>query len=113
MPLHRRFTARNALLVLLAWLFVGLLFHLSGTEKQTPAITPSSNGKGTTSVKGGGKKGGKRRTAVVVASQQDEDSSWLEEYFPHWEKNIYKVDDATAKLTVEKNKGRESMVYLT
>jgi hypothetical protein len=54
-----------------------------------------------------------RRTAVVVASQSSENATWLEEYFPEWEKNIYRVDDANAPLTVPKNKGRESMVYLT
>ena len=54
-----------------------------------------------------------RRTAFVVASQSSENATWLEEYFPHWEKNIYHVDDPSAELTVPKNKGRESMVYLT
>jgi hypothetical protein len=54
-----------------------------------------------------------RRTAVVVASQSSENATWLEEYFPEWEKNIYRVDDANAPLSVPKNKGRESMVYLT
>jgi hypothetical protein len=54
-----------------------------------------------------------RRTAVVVASQASENATWLNEYFPLWEKNIYRVDDPRAPLTVPKNKGRESMVYLT
>ncbi|KAI8943097.1 hypothetical protein NX059_001128 [Plenodomus lindquistii] len=54
-----------------------------------------------------------RRTAVVVASQASENATWLDDFFPHWEKNIYRVDDASAPLTVPKNKGRESMVYLT
>jgi hypothetical protein len=54
-----------------------------------------------------------RRTAVVVASQRSENATWLEENFPLWEMNIYRVDDADALLTVPKNKGRESMVYLT
>jgi hypothetical protein len=54
-----------------------------------------------------------RRTAVVVASQSSENATWLDEYFPEWEKNIYRVDDPNAPLTVPKNKGRESMVYLT
>jgi hypothetical protein len=54
-----------------------------------------------------------RRTAVVVASQASENATWLQEYFPQWEKNIYRVDDPEAPLTVPKNKGRESMVYLT
>jgi hypothetical protein len=54
-----------------------------------------------------------RRTAVVVASQRSENATWLNEFFPRWEKNIYRVDDSNAPLTVPKNKGRESMVYLT
>ncbi|KNG45707.1 f-box domain containing protein [Stemphylium lycopersici] len=54
-----------------------------------------------------------RRTAVVVASQSSENATWLNEYFPQWEKNIYRVDDQHAPLTVPLNKGRESMVYLT
>ncbi len=54
-----------------------------------------------------------RKTAVVVASQASENATWIGEAFPKWERNIYMVDDPNAKLTVPKNKGRESMVYLT
>lgn len=54
-----------------------------------------------------------RRTAVVVASQASENATWIGEAFPKWEQNIYSVDDPTAALTIPKNKGRESMVYLT
>lgn len=54
-----------------------------------------------------------RRTAVVVASQASENATWISEAFPKWEQNIYSVDDPNAVLTVPKNKGRESMVYLT
>jgi hypothetical protein len=50
---------------------------------------------------------------LVVASMKHENSSWLSIYFPDWKKDIYVVDDPTAPLTVPKNKGRESMVYLT
>ncbi|KAF2686670.1 hypothetical protein K458DRAFT_298200 [Lentithecium fluviatile CBS 122367] len=70
-------------------------------------------GKGSRISGSGGKKGAARRTAVVVASQASEDATWLDTYFPRWEKNIYRVDDLNAKLTVPKNKGREGMVYLT
>lgn len=55
----------------------------------------------------------KRRTTVVVAAQASENATWLDAYFPDWEKNIYRVDDKSAALSVPKNKGRESMVYLT
>lgn len=54
-----------------------------------------------------------RRTAVVVGSLASDNATWLDEYFPQWEKNIYRVDKPDAPLTVPKNKGRESMVYLT
>ena len=54
-----------------------------------------------------------RRTAVVIASQAIENTTWIAEFFPQWEQNIYRLDDPSAKLTVPKNKGRESMVYLT
>ncbi|KAK9779344.1 hypothetical protein SCAR479_03826 [Seiridium cardinale] len=50
---------------------------------------------------------------VVVASTRSEDTSWLRTFFPEWKTNIYVVDDWKATLTVSKNKGRESMVYLT
>lgn len=50
---------------------------------------------------------------LVVARLKQEDTSWLEQYFPHWRKSIYTVDDPEAPLTVPTNKGRESMVYLT
>lgn len=55
----------------------------------------------------------KRTTAVVVASQASENATWIGEAFPTWQQNIYRVDDPDAPLTVPKNKGRESMVYLT
>ncbi|OOF90022.1 hypothetical protein ASPCADRAFT_212302 [Aspergillus carbonarius ITEM 5010] len=50
---------------------------------------------------------------MVVASITGDDVSWLYEYFPEWHKSVYVVDDKNAKLTVQLNKGRESMVYLT
>lgn len=50
---------------------------------------------------------------MVVASMESDDTSWLSEYFSDWSRSIYVVDDKKAPLTVAKNKGRESMVYLT
>ncbi|KAF9886467.1 hypothetical protein FE257_011373 [Aspergillus nanangensis] len=50
---------------------------------------------------------------MVVASVTSDDVSWMYDYFPDWNKNIYVVNDKNAPLTVSKNKGRESMVYLT
>jgi hypothetical protein len=54
----------------------------------------------------------KKRQDLVVASMKGDDTEWLFEHFPNWNKNIYVVNDEKAELTVEKNKGRESMVYL-
>lgn len=51
--------------------------------------------------------------AFVVASFQKDDVNWVSEHFPDWEINRYVVDNTSAQFTVPKNKGRESMVYLT
>lgn len=53
------------------------------------------------------------RNDMVVASMKKDNTSWLFENFPDWHKSIYVVDDESAELTVDRNKGRESMVYLT
>lgn len=55
----------------------------------------------------------RRHKEMVVASMKSDDTSWLRDYFPDWSLSIYVVDDKSAPLTVMKNKGRESMVYLT
>lgn len=133
MPLHRRFTARNAFIVVTFFLVTVLLVHLkyviSGEDASAataadldadllPKLGQPFHDSASThqeddkklQVNTGIKT---RRTAVVVASQASENATWLDEYFPQWEKNIYRVDDPHAPLTVPKNKGRESMVYLT
>lgn len=55
----------------------------------------------------------RRRRDMVLASMKRDNTSWLFEEFPEWHKSIYVVDDKDAELTVQTNKGRESMVYLT
>lgn len=50
---------------------------------------------------------------LVVASMKNDDTSWLAENFPEWHQSVYVVDNKRAPLTVARNKGRESMVYLT
>lgn len=55
----------------------------------------------------------RRHKDMVVASMKSDDTSWLAEYFQDWSRSIYVVDDKDAPLTVARNKGRESMVYLT
>jgi hypothetical protein len=53
------------------------------------------------------------RKNLVVASMKGDNTSWLFGSLPDWHKSVYVVDDRKADLTVVKNKGRESMVYLT
>lgn len=55
----------------------------------------------------------RRHKDMIVASMKSDDTSWLAEYFQDWSRSIYVVDDKSAPLTVARNKGRESMVYLT
>lgn len=55
----------------------------------------------------------RREKELVVASMKRDDTSWLAEHLPDWTRSIYVVDDRHAPLTVARNKGRESMVYLT
>lgn len=63
----------------------------------------------------GGPPPGDDDVEMVVASRSGDNVTWLEDsrYLPAWKKNIYRVDDPTARLTVPVNKGREAMVYLT
>ncbi|KAL9091618.1 MAG: hypothetical protein Q9159_001356 [Coniocarpon cinnabarinum] len=51
--------------------------------------------------------------SLVVASMRGDDTSWLYQYFDDWDINIFVMNDPNARLTVAKNKGRESMAYLT
>ncbi|EGE79423.1 hypothetical protein BDDG_02362 [Blastomyces dermatitidis ATCC 18188] len=60
-----------------------------------------------------GYESGRADREIIVAAMSEDDTSWLYEYLPDWGKKIYIVDNPNAKLTVPKNKGRESMVYLS
>jgi hypothetical protein len=134
MAIQRRLTARNGVLALVIVLFFCFLlspnpallwnrrqhvehYDIPGFRAEGAGDKPGSGVTAISSVNigsgGEGKQGAAKRTAVVVASQASEDATWLDKYFPQWEKNVYRVDDLNAKLTVPKNKGRESMVYLT
>jgi len=53
------------------------------------------------------------RKAIIAASVVGDDTTWLEEYFPDWDANVYVMNDKNATLTVQLNKGRESAAYLT
>jgi Protein of unknown function (DUF3431) len=50
---------------------------------------------------------------LVTAKLRKEDISWLYSRFPDANTTVYIVDDDPEKLQIPKNKGRESMVYLT
>jgi hypothetical protein len=50
---------------------------------------------------------------LVMAKLRKEDISWLYSRFPDTNTTIYVVDDDPENLQIPKNKGRESMVYLT
>lgn len=129
-----RFSARNVVvlinILLLTALFVHLKYELwdehADPSEELEALThlpdellddyqsiakPSADSGGKSKTDKDRKK--PRKTAVVVASQASENATWINLYFPQWETNIYRVDDPNAPLTVPKNKGRESMVYLT
>ncbi|OCK80577.1 hypothetical protein K432DRAFT_392938 [Lepidopterella palustris CBS 459.81] len=119
-PIRRRCTPKFAVIVLLLWLFLALLFQLKDELRNLPPgaevfVENDLDGSDFTSDQRKliTQNPTKRRTAVVVASQRTEDPSWLFTNFPDWEKNIYAVDNQSAPLTVPQNKGRESMVYLT
>lgn len=136
LPAMPRFSLRNTVVVINILLLTALFLHLKSEIWDKPSsVAPERVGDspladevldGTqTRASGANAAHGKskelkanvgvkaRRTAVVVASKASENATWLDEYFPEWEKNIYHVDDPQAALTVPKNKGRESMVYLT
>jgi len=51
--------------------------------------------------------------AIIAASLSQDDTTWFQDLLPDWQANVYVVDDPTANLTVPRNKGRESSVYLT
>jgi hypothetical protein len=127
-----RFSARNAVILFSVLLLTALFLHLRSVlwdnpERAVPdlaadldtSLLEDDHREETSPYREDGRKlqansGVKlRRTAIVVASQKSEDATWLEKYFPRWEQNIYRVDNPNAPLTVPKNKGRESMVYLT
>jgi hypothetical protein len=118
MSFRRRCTPRVAVVVLIIWLILALLIHFKEELWDALGEGDAFNDADLGLDDLGGDKGiarlkpVARRTAVVVASQKSENATWLETYFPDWEKNIYAVDDQTAPLTVPTNKGRESMVYL-
>lgn len=72
-------------------------------SSQSPAANPESSTL----------KAGKNTKEMIIAKVKADDTKWLLTFFPDWKKNFYVVDDRKAYLKIPKNKGRESMVYLT
>ncbi|KAI5359213.1 hypothetical protein Slin14017_G101150 [Septoria linicola] len=89
-----------------ALLVTGLLFKEHHIRLPlSPALfqTSSSTGASTTA---------QPAVTIVVASESGDDTTWLEP-FNDWTKAVYITDNASASLTVPRNKGREGMAYLT
>jgi len=93
-------SAARAFFLALAALSVLLLYRISLPRKiwQAPEVLEGPK---------------PHRNALVVASLAGDDVSWLQGILSDWEKNIYVADNLTAPLSPPKNKGRESMIYLT
>jgi hypothetical protein len=87
--------------------FVLLLFHHTLLPSAGQYNTPLRNSAPQNAATGDDE------VEMVVASMKRENLTWLDDYLLDWKKNIYVVDDPTAPLTVEVNKGREAMVFLT
>jgi hypothetical protein len=123
MSFYRRLPGRTAALALLSWLLVALVLHLRAERQLSTQHWPSSD---TTGLSSPGtaiadsassntahtfQADAGKSTAVVVAKTAFENATWLDDYFPQWEKNVYNVGDRVKKPKFM-NKGRESMVYL-
>ncbi|KAL5395692.1 hypothetical protein PMIN06_003583 [Paraphaeosphaeria minitans] len=130
MSFYRRLPGRTAALALLSWLVVALVLHLRAerqlsthdrstsagiTSPPPPGAATSAESRSSNAAIAFQDEAGTRprRTAVVVAKTAFENATWLDDYFPQWEKNIYSVGDGETKMKIPKNKGRESMVYLS
>lgn len=50
---------------------------------------------------------------IVAARKAADNTAWVTEHLRDWQAKVYVVDDQSAELTVPKNKGHESMAYLT
>ena len=59
------------------------------------------------------KNNNRNEVELVVSSVIKTNTSWIHEHLPDYPANIYVADDPHAPLTVPKNKGHESTIYLT
>lgn len=109
-PFGTRYVVRAAVLmvVIVTLLLSYLYFDMPVVSKLATSIVPTAQDDSNSSSTTEGP-----HVEFVVASLKGDDTSWFKQYIPRWKANIYIVDDASAPLTVPKNKGREAMVYLT
>ena len=126
-PISRKRIQTRAIIctILIIYTLYFLFFRNDNNKNKTPNSNPNT-------FKGGGGGGGggegqneklqepermavRRKKDMIMATRKSEndDTTWLFDEFSDWHKSIYVVDDSKADLTVKKNKGRESMVYLT
>jgi hypothetical protein len=84
-----------------------------GDSAVSPDAASSAPLKGTEQAPTSPKADGELSRMIVIASTRDEDTSWIQRELPGVETAIYVVDDPNAHYKVPKNKGHESMVYLT
>jgi hypothetical protein len=85
------------LFIFLAWWHVGRRFSPLGREEAASKLAPLQ----------------RPSVELVVSSVSSDNTSWINEYFPHYLARIYIADNLTAPLHVQRNVGHESNVYLT
>ena len=123
-PISRKRIQTRAIIctILIIYTLYFLFFRNDNNKNKTPNSNPNTFKGG-----GGGGEGQneklqepermavRRKKDMIMATRKSEndDTTWLFDEFSDWHKSIYVVDDSKADLTVKKNKGRESMVYLT
>jgi hypothetical protein len=114
---RRRNRIKSILLTIFIVLAIYFLFfsHTESSHKPTTKTDYAQLHKSTPSPKADeqARPAIRRQKEMVVASVKSDDTSWFAEYFPDWSRSIYVVDDKKGPLTVPRNKGRESMVFLT
>ncbi|KAB8437448.1 hypothetical protein FH972_025126 [Carpinus fangiana] len=51
--------------------------------------------------------------AIIAVSMRTDNVSWIHDFFPDWQPNIYVMDDAAAPLSVTQPGGHEASAYLS
>lgn len=109
---------RNILIALACLLLITTLYYLDlghaipATSTSTPIIFPVVHASASTSTSHTWTPREYTQT-LVVASTRKEDTSWVAHELPNINHAIYVADDPKAPLHPPKNRGHESMIYLT